>query len=254
MDEPRARESLSSCGRVCRLAFAGVVDASFAHYATRSQRRARHFREGLSRFAAALGIGDASFAHYATRSQRHDRIFREDLSRFLAILGIGDASFAHYATPSHRRVGSFGKVCRVFSPRSAGWWARVKVARRAGRSTLTAAWADRLGTPISRLASFDLNCQHSRPQPDIRLAILTRTSLARDSAGRPWSRRVVTVRAYPPFSQPLLEKCFQSLFSMFHPRPLRVPHAQNRQKPVFSPQRGERRIRRVLKAAGWRGG
>src|SRR4051812_24923774 len=80
----------------------------------------------------------------------------------------------------------------------------------------------------------------ARPRDENRPVTLSHTSPARDSVGCPWVQSVVTFPAYPAFSQPLLEKCFnRSLPRSTHDR--RVFHAsETRRKPVFSRSGGSR--------------
>src|SRR4051794_22237837 len=54
--------------------------------------RRLEFRKGLLRFAVSLGLASANFAHFAKWSQSEWRHFREGLSRFAAIGGMVVAS------------------------------------------------------------------------------------------------------------------------------------------------------------------
>jgi hypothetical protein len=76
-------------------------------------------------------------------------------------------------------------------------------------------------------------------------APLTRTSATRESADRPWAQRVVIAAAYPPLSQPLLEKCFNRIFvcsthedsAFYAPKPFKTAFFRAVQRRFVLPNR-----------------
>ena len=131
---------------------------------------------------------------------------------------------------------TLGKVCHV-SPPFRGWPTRIRDVPGAGRFPLRTMCATRLGTPISRLATFDADCL-CRPRATWHPASDVHSHAIRAGfGGFAMGMKRGHGSSVPRLLTTPIGKVFQLLFSAFHPRPLRVPHAWNPPKAPYFAQR-----------------